>query len=39
MIQKSLIVMDNASFHKAQDMQKIIEGSGHTHSAYSKLPH
>ena len=26
----SVIVMDNASFHKGKDMQKIIEDAGHT---------
>jgi transposase len=26
----SIIVMDNASFHKGQEMQKIIEDAGHT---------
>ena len=28
--EKSVIVMDNATFHKSQKMQKIIEDSGHT---------
>lgn len=28
--QKSVIIMDNASFHKGKDMQKMIERSGHT---------
>lgn len=27
---KSIIVMDNASFHKGKDMQNMIEESGHT---------
>lgn len=27
---KSVIVMDNAAFHKSKDMQKILEDSGHT---------
>jgi len=27
---KSVIVMDNAAFHKGKDMQKILEDSGHT---------
>jgi transposase len=28
--EKSTIVMDNASFHKGKDMQKIIQDAGHT---------
>ena len=28
--EKSVIVMDNATFHKSQKIQKIIEDSGHT---------
>ena len=28
--EKSVIVMDNAAFHKGKDMQKMIEASGHT---------
>lgn len=28
--EKSVIVMDNASFHKGKDMQKMIEAYGHT---------
>lgn len=28
--EKSVIVMDNASFHKGADMQKILEDAGHT---------
>ena len=27
---ESIVVMDNASFHKGKDMQKMIEGNGHT---------
>ncbi|MDX2050052.1 MAG: IS630 family transposase [Rickettsiaceae bacterium] len=27
---KSVVVMDNASFHKGKDMQKMLEDSGHT---------
>lgn len=27
---KSVIVMDNAAFHRGKDMQKILEDSGHT---------
>jgi transposase len=28
--ERSIVVMDNASFHKGKDMQKIIEDAGHT---------
>ena len=28
--EKSIIVMDNASFHKSNDMQELIQKSGHT---------
>lgn len=28
--EKSVIIMDNAAFHKGADMQKLIEDSGHT---------
>ena len=28
--EKSVVVMDNATFHKGKDMQKMIEDSGHT---------
>ena len=28
--EESVIVMDNASFHKGKDMQKMLEDSGHT---------
>ncbi len=28
--EKSVIVMDNASFHKGKDMQKLLQDSGHT---------
>lgn len=28
--EKSILVMDNAAFHKGKDMQKIIQDAGHT---------